>query len=393
MRSLKARRERGAAIVQVAVAVLGLTAFSVLVIDYGVVWVARRQAQNAADAGAHGGAVSLAFEDSEGHPIAIARAADIARSNQILGQAPSVVPETDISFPTCPDGTNSCIKVDVYRSPDRGNALPAFFGPLIGVTSQRVRATATAQAMIANQVNCLKPWAVADKWEEVDTPPWQQGSEYTPGTDIYPPSWGSAPGSGFRVFNADGTCCGPDYGLHLVLKYGEMNKEWSAGWFMALALEGPGGNLYREAIKGCPNVPYQIGDTLEVSTEPGNMVGPTQQGVETDTAEKDGVASIVNQDPTASWDSTINGGRGGVVGSGYAVSPRIVPIPLFDPRELVAIKNGRTTVTIVNIMGFFVEGAEHGEVHGYLCSIPGNLVAGTNVNTQNAFIRTIRIVQ
>ncbi len=41
-------------LVQVAIALVGLIAFSAFVIDYGVMWVARRQAQNAADAGGDG---------------------------------------------------------------------------------------------------------------------------------------------------------------------------------------------------------------------------------------------------------------------------------------------------------------------------------------------------
>ena len=45
-------RERGAVLVHVAVTLVGLVAFSALTIDYGVLWTSRRQAQNAADAGA-----------------------------------------------------------------------------------------------------------------------------------------------------------------------------------------------------------------------------------------------------------------------------------------------------------------------------------------------------
>ncbi|MGH9197813.1 MAG: pilus assembly protein TadG-related protein, partial [Acidimicrobiia bacterium] len=43
---------------------LAVTAFSAFVVDYGVLWVGRRQAQNAADAAARAGAVSLAFDDA-----------------------------------------------------------------------------------------------------------------------------------------------------------------------------------------------------------------------------------------------------------------------------------------------------------------------------------------
>ena len=51
------KSERGAVFVQVGLAVLVLMAFNVFVIDYGIMWVGRHQAQNAADAGALAGAI------------------------------------------------------------------------------------------------------------------------------------------------------------------------------------------------------------------------------------------------------------------------------------------------------------------------------------------------
>jgi len=40
-----------------------LIAFTAFIADYGLMWVGRRQAQNAADAGAMAGAIALAFDD------------------------------------------------------------------------------------------------------------------------------------------------------------------------------------------------------------------------------------------------------------------------------------------------------------------------------------------
>ena len=56
---VKRRGERGAVLVNAAIAMIGLISFSALVVDYGILWSARRQAQNAADAGAMAAAVSL----------------------------------------------------------------------------------------------------------------------------------------------------------------------------------------------------------------------------------------------------------------------------------------------------------------------------------------------
>ena len=52
--------ERGAILIHVAIAVLGLLAISSFSIDYGVMMVSRGQAQTAADAGAMAAALYLA---------------------------------------------------------------------------------------------------------------------------------------------------------------------------------------------------------------------------------------------------------------------------------------------------------------------------------------------
>jgi hypothetical protein len=54
------KSERGVSLIMVAVEILMLTGFTVFVLDYGVMWLGRRQAQNAADAAALAGAISRA---------------------------------------------------------------------------------------------------------------------------------------------------------------------------------------------------------------------------------------------------------------------------------------------------------------------------------------------
>ena len=55
--------QRGAVLIHVAIAMIGLTGFSALVVDYGILWSGRRQAQNAADAAALAAATSLGYVD------------------------------------------------------------------------------------------------------------------------------------------------------------------------------------------------------------------------------------------------------------------------------------------------------------------------------------------
>ena len=51
--------ERGAVLILVAVAVFTLIAFSAIVVDYGILWASRGQAQTSADAGALAGAIDI----------------------------------------------------------------------------------------------------------------------------------------------------------------------------------------------------------------------------------------------------------------------------------------------------------------------------------------------
>src|SRR5262245_66654063 len=86
------RDERGAVLVHAALAMLLLIAFSALAIDYGALMVSRRQAQNAADAAALAGALSLAFDDPDDLARAQAAAVAVGGANVVLGAAPSILP-------------------------------------------------------------------------------------------------------------------------------------------------------------------------------------------------------------------------------------------------------------------------------------------------------------
>jgi hypothetical protein len=162
---------------------------------------------------------------------------------------------------------------------------------------------------------------------------------------------------------------------------------------MALAIGdcGTGGDCYRDNIKGCVGIPYKIGDELSVNNEPGEKVGPTVQAVETDED------SLVNSDPGAYWDPDANDGRGGVAGSAFPSSPRIVAVPLVNPDIIAEIqKGGRTTVPVANIAGFFVEGIAPGGkgVLGRLVTMPGMQSSGAGpISPAAAYLYTIQLVR
>ncbi len=166
---------------------LALMALNALVIDYGALWLSRSQAQNAADAAALAGALSLAFDD----PDDIARAQSNAVSAGTGEPDPGgrAVDHSRDGRDTRPVSAWRAWAAGYLHPRERvsqrgaGNALPTFFAQIMGITSQDIRATATAQVTTGNAVECMKPWAVADKWDEN----WENGNR-TPVTGRRTPS-------------------------------------------------------------------------------------------------------------------------------------------------------------------------------------------------------------
>lgn len=154
---------------------LALMALSGFVLDYGVFWVSRGQAQNAADAGALAGVISLADGKPELAEIA-ARAT--TKANSIWGEQISdggilvhvsgePQPLGSPALPgVCPPANRDCVRVSVIRSVELRNPLPTYFLKLANVMHQEVQATAVARVSGANSVPCLMPLILADRWND-----------------------------------------------------------------------------------------------------------------------------------------------------------------------------------------------------------------------------------
>jgi hypothetical protein len=370
------RSEHGAVIIQVAAALLGLMLFSAFVLDYGIMWAARAQAQNSADATALAGAISLSFDGTTTQNVK-ARAIKVGQANGVWGQAPDIV-QSDIQIITCPPtpglpATDTCVKADVYRTAARLNALPTFFAQLAGITSQDTRATATARAIAANATNCLKPWAVADKWLEVNVPPWTQSSQYQPSLgDVYTPPTADSYGTGFTNKDASGNPV--DYGYQIVLKLNNPGggQALSSGWAMELDLDNAaangGGAAYGANIVGCTSDKVAIappGTTCTlVNTQAGCVdVRTGAQAGDNHNSPGKPLGQLIGQDATATWSDGPSGDyHTGVVNSSQSPSARIVPVAVFDTAQYQAAVDAGTyngtngIIRVVNILGFFVEG-------------------------------------
>ena len=154
----------------------------------GVMWVSRGQAQNAADAGALAGAVAL-MKDGGSTTEAGKSAIQWASNNAIFGATNSAA-NVRITFSGPRERADRHVTSPPFRrvatSPDAfvstsfgirrtvriaggatlGAPIPTLFGPLIGITQQRVRATATAEVASGNMVRCMLPFAVIDRWAD-----------------------------------------------------------------------------------------------------------------------------------------------------------------------------------------------------------------------------------
>jgi hypothetical protein len=372
--------DRGAVLIHVALGVLTLAAFTTFVADYGLLWVSRRQAQNSADSAALAGAVAFAFDDPGDYSdtgMSKLSAYASTQTNLVWGEAPNVNITSDITFPVVPAadcdptglGFSNCVRVEVFRNASRSNPLPMLFGHLLGMNSQNIRGSAVALVLAANQSDCLKPWAVADKWAEPDGS-WDPTDTFDPSAgDDYRPQGELGPqdaGTGFKAPPATPN----DYATEMTLKVGDPHDTINPGWFQALDLSSApdstcsnsGAQCYESAIMGCAGGTWRIGDF--VPKENGNMVGPTDHGTQ----------DLVNLDPTADWDPGNKRIINSCVGPpytcstpGYSISPRVVAIPIFDLELYLATGGpGNGTVKIVNILGFFVDRYSHGTVTGYL---------------------------
>ena len=394
--------ERGAVLIQVAVAMLGLLALTAFVFDQGVMWASRRQAQNSADAGALAGAIALAYDDPDDLDVARDKAIAVSKANLVWGEEPDLT-DADVTFPDCPPtpgmGADTCVKVEVFRNQRAGgNPLPTYFANVFGLTEQGVRATATARILTGDSAQCVKPFAIPDKWNDLNDTP--QDNAWTPEddferyvqngqnkgalmnpADVYVPP-GVDGHTGFSVES--------DYGRALTLKHGNPQQAIRPGFFFPVVInptEGPGGANYEGNIATCDPTVISPGQSLTV--EPGNMVGPTTQGVE----------ALIAKDPYATWSASANGGRGAPVGGCMAagtcgMSPRYIAVAVFNPDAYDAARaGGRSELIVTKILGFWIQGMSGNDVIGYLTHYPALADSDGAADPESSFLTTVILVR
>ena len=393
MKRLTLRRsERGAILIQTALSILVLMGFTVFVCDYGVVLVSRAQAQNAADSGALAGAVAMLYDVTDPGDLAQldATVRPIAHGTALLNTVWNESGGVMVSFPLCTPGDQAiyCVQVSVYRNGLHGsNTLPVFFGPLLGIDWQGAGASSRAIAGFANGTTCMRPLALPDLFTGSADDLFSAG-------DIYTPPDADNPGTGYTssIF----------HGTELVLKETPAGGlQVGPGWFQLLDLVPGGAGDPKEQLRACRTDVYGLGDGITGKLHPGVGAGIVKEAVD----------NLIALDPGASWNagtkriqnscvetrscSQYNAtGTALVADPAATVSPRLITLPVFNPRRW--IQNGQ--LRIVNFVGFFVvetfEGPTGHEIRGVLLRKSGLLLSDKPViNEHSAFLKTVRLVR
>jgi len=208
-------RERGVALVLLALMLPVLAGMVSLVLDVGQLYEARRQVQTATDAAALAGAAYL----PESPSAAVAAAIDYAARNHVTIDPSDVeVYETHAA--------NDTIRVTGVRNVGFG------FARVLGMSQHDVNASAKVMVGSAGGGIGIMPWAL-----------------FPPDTYDYP----------------------DEVILHLAPQSNH------GGNFGPLAIDGTGGNVYRTTIVHGSQQKLKKGDWVD--TETGNMSGPTRQGL------------------------------------------------------------------------------------------------------------------
>jgi hypothetical protein len=295
----KVKELKGNTLVQVALVVVVLFGIAALAIDGGMIFTARNQLQSAVDASALAGAAGLFTDEDE----AVAKAIAFAAANTCIKE-PVVVTPSDVTFPA-----EKRVRVEANHTVD------LFFARIFGISTANITAAAEAEYGSLSGTGNVKPWAIPDL-------------DY-------------------------------EYGELVLLKAGSIGAPGSPESFFYPVDFPPlnrgtpisGAQAYRDNILNGSDGPIFIGDELQV--EPGNMIGPTIQGVN----------DVIALDPGAYW----NGSE--IAGSDFPeyTSPRVCKVGMYDID--LPPNPGKSSVTVVRLGAFFLEGMQGNNVMGRFLEI------------------------
>jgi hypothetical protein len=364
-----------------------LLAISAMAIDLGMLYVARSEAQRAADGGALAGA--KAFIDSgymrggadqaTAEAWAQQEAIDVAAQNTVGGQAALVMPG-DVTFDfSNPD--NPRIQVMVQRTTAAGNPMPTLFARALGIMEGNVSAMAVAEAFRSTAggptvgTGCVKPWILPNCDPNHSSPE----NLNCPGNALFV--------DGPTIVN-EGVYPSGVIGARITVKPGLPQEAPAPGQFYPIQIppggtpsicpecakqpggsEGPGGALYRNNISCCNTNQFVCGQQVSVDEQTGNLTGPTNQGVQclihqdkpncTGNVNGCGQDYINGSDPLPDpfdWTGGDLNPNPLLRGKTIRSTDSLVTIPLYNGAPLTSGESGPiNTIQIVGFLQLFIE--------------------------------------
>jgi Flp pilus assembly protein TadG len=366
------RNDKGAILIITALSLVILLGFGALALDLGFVYMKNVELQTTADAAALAGAGALVSYGKDFTKIE-EKVHKIIKSNFDAQKDPSgdVAGITTITYykSNVLDAVDpNQVEVEVNRSETGGNSVALFLARALGFYEMELKKVARAEAYLIGGSKCLKPFAIAPVFTWDDT---NGNGEY----DFDPKKGTSETITSVALYSQ------ADYGVQKILKMGTQNNI-VPGQYNPIALPpinrggpDPGGANYRDNLAGCggTNNDSIVAEGDLVSTEPGNMVGPTKQGLK----------ELIDLDPGAHW---VGGDIDGIVGSSYdppTRSPRVGIVVVYDPKFGVPSPGRDDPLKVLQLIGFFIEGLNKdgditGRIIGPMAVDPGGSGPGNN---------------
>ncbi len=295
-----------------------------------------------------------------------------------------------------------------YRDGTNGSTpLPTLFGPILGITSQKTKASATAIVGSGNATDCLRPIAFADAWLDnspnnqfngyIETGP-NAGQPYLPvaSRDVYTAPSAAAPGNRTNLLPPAG-----DLGERIIYDLDEVTTSTGTPITrnLAVALTLPGAGSYQSKVENCTGQLVALGQTVPVEVPGGN---PMFQAFNT----------LMAQDPGVDWNAGDVRIDNSCAPACAQVSPRLIAVALFDPRRFqlgralsppdwtrpdVGCPTNSPCITVTNIVGMFVHGSFGGYgPHGHYLMYPGVTSATANpltIHDDAAWLVTTHLVR
>jgi hypothetical protein len=348
MTSTTRKNEHGMTLPLVAVFIVVLFVMAALAIDLGIAYTARTSAQHAADAAALAGAWTFMTPGVPQPASAVNAAILVAAQTKILGQAVAITAaNVTVRLPDPVAGVPAWVTVTVPRTGN--NAVGTFFARAIGWNSINVSAKATAEAGVAGtSTACLKPLFVPNTI--VNTAPPNVNPCNSPQQTLFDNNGNVTPYA-WQLLNS------PTRQLYTIRPTSPKGALVPSQYFSVDY--GSGASTYRCTLSGCLNQcgvsnPQQFcASTL--TTETGNMVGPTISGIN----------GLMGTPPTYRWQ-----GLGDYLDTqtnqSVDIAPNVVVTPVWN-NCTSTIKSGVQTFAVAGFAELFISNVDGGgNVEAYL---------------------------